>query len=206
MSGSFPTSPGFTATNFKINNPSQVSETFNGKVRRVGLGVSYYSFTVKFPPMTRAQAGPVVGFLAAQYGMMESFQILLPIESYPVANYSFNAPYIPTVETAIVSGAKQVNLKGIVGGATVLKAGDFFKFNNHTKVYMCTSDCVANDQGKATLYFAGSVMKDVAGDVQLTVKAVPFTVMLSAPVQEYEIGVDRQLAMTLDMREDIKPL
>lgn len=206
MSGSFPTSPGFVATNFKINNPAQTSETFNGKIRRVGLGVSFYSFTVKFPPMPRADAGPVIGFLANQYGMMENFTILLPVESYPVANYSFGSPYIPTVDTAIVSGAKQVTLKGMVGGATVLKAGDYFKFNNHTKVYMCTTDCVANDQGKATLYFAGSVMKDVASNVQLTVKAVPFTVMLASDVQEYESGLGRMINLQLDMREDIQPL
>lgn len=206
MSGTFPTSPSYTATNFKINNPAQTSETFNGKIRRVGLGVSYYSFTIKFPPMPRTQAGPIIGFLGAQYGVMENFQILLPQESYPQANYSFGAPYIPTITANAAVGAKQVSIGGCVGLATILKAGDYFKFSNHTKVYMCTTDCVANELGAATLYFSGSLMVAVTNIVTLTVKAVPFTVMLASDVQEYEVGVERMYNLQLDLREDIKPL
>lgn len=206
MSGNFPSNPGFTTTNFKINNPSQTNETFNGKIRRVGLGISYYSFDVKYAPLTRPEAGPIIGFLGQQYGMMENFQILLPIESYPVANYSYGSPYIPTVAASITAGAKSVTLKGCYGLATILKSGDYFKFDNHSKVYMCSTDCVANAQGNATLYFSGSVLRDVGVNGTLTVKAVPFTVMLTSDVQEYEFGLGRLVSIEVGMREDIMPL
>ncbi len=52
MSGTFPSSPGFQAVNFKINTPTLTSETLSGKKRRVGMGHSYYTFTVKFPNQT----------------------------------------------------------------------------------------------------------------------------------------------------------
>lgn len=205
MSGSFP-STSFTTTNFRINSPVQFSETFNGKIRRVGLGISYYSFTIKFPPLTRAEAGPILGFLGQQYGMMENFTVLLPNESYPIANYSYTSPYVPTVAATIAKGAKSVTLKGCFPNATVLKAGDYFKFNTHTKVYMCATDCVANGSGNATLYFSGSALQEVGVNVTLTVKAVPFTVMLTGQVQEYETGLGRMVSIEVDVREDIQPL
>jgi hypothetical protein len=205
MSGTFP-STAFTATNFRINSPAQSNETFNGKVRRVGLGISYYTFTVKFPPLTRVDAGPIIGFLGQQYGIMENFQILLPNESYPVANYSYTSPYVPTVAATIDKGAKSVTLKGCYPDATILRSGDYFKFNTHSKVYMCATTCVANGSGNATLYFSGSAIRDVSVDVGLTVNAVPFTVMLSNEMQEYETGLGRMVNIEFDVREDIQPL
>jgi hypothetical protein len=128
MSGtltSMPGFPGFTATNFRINNPTQVSETFGGKLRRVGLGTSFYTFTAKFPPMTKLQAGPIIGFISSQYGMLDSFQMYLPDQSYPLANYQGNTPVVNGNYNA---GVKQVTFTTNLGNTLVLRAGDFFKF------------------------------------------------------------------------------
>jgi hypothetical protein len=206
MSGTFPTSPSFVATNFRINNTVQKTETFGGKIRRVGLGTSFYTFTVKFPPMTRAQAGPIVGFIGQQYGMMESFQILLPNESYPVANYSYNSPYIPKPSATFAAGVKNITITGCFPLTAVLNAGDYFKFSNHSKVYMCSTNCTSDVSGNATLYFSGSLMKEVGTAVTLTVKAVPFTVLMSSEAQEYESGLGRMVNMSLDLREEVNPL
>jgi len=116
--------PGFTTTNFKINNPVQTSTTFGGKVRRVGLGTNFYSFTVKFPPMPRNNAQPMIGFLASQYGMLDSFQVLLPAESYPRAAYAGTQP---TVGASYAAGTKQIQIVASANSA-VLKQGDYFKF------------------------------------------------------------------------------
>lgn len=128
MSGTFPTSPGFTATNFRINTPNQFTETFGGKIRRTGLGTSYYSFTCKFPPMTRSQAGPVIGFVAAQSGMLDSFQIFLPDQSYPTAGYTGTV----TVVGTYAAGVKQVTVSSSPFNQTILRAGDYFKFTGPT--------------------------------------------------------------------------
>ena len=77
MSGTFPTSPSFETVNFKINTPTLTSETLSGKIRRVGMGVSYYTFTAKFPNVTAYNFGPILGFVAAQYGPLDSFQLVI---------------------------------------------------------------------------------------------------------------------------------
>jgi hypothetical protein len=124
MSGTLPTSPGFTATNFKINTPNQFTETFGGKIRRSGIGTSYYSFTCKYPPMTRSQAGPIIGFVAAQSGMLDSFQVFLPDQSYPTAGYTGTV----TVVGTYAAGVKQVTVSAQTGSSLILRAGDYFKF------------------------------------------------------------------------------
>jgi hypothetical protein len=127
MSGTFPLTPGLTATDFRINTPVQYSETFGGKIRRVGIGTSYYTFTTKFPPMTRAQAGQVIGFVAAQSGMLDSFQIFLPDQSYPTAGHTGTV----TVVGNYAAGVKQVNITAL-GNVRILNAGDYFKFTGPT--------------------------------------------------------------------------
>jgi len=198
MAGTFPQQPGFTTTNFKIINPAQTSSTFGGKMRRAGMGTSFYTFTLQFPPMTRQQAGPIIGFLSAQYGQLESFQVLLPEESYPRANYTGATP---RVGLQALPGVKQVTVSNVSPNQTILRSGDFFKFQSHSKVYMAIADCTANAGGVATLNFAGSLVRGVAVNESIIVTAVPFTVMLSNDVQEYEIGVDRTYMLELDMRE-----
>lgn len=230
--------PGFTTTNFKIVNPVQTSTTFGGKMRRVGLGTNYYTFTMQFPPMTRTRANPLIGFLASQYGMLDSFQVLLPNESYPSAAYTGTTP---TVNQSYAAGLRQI---GIVAtpNRTVLRQGDFFKFTAnawitgfiynvgayvsylgqdyychtahtsgasfdstkwqlHSKVYMAIADCVSNAGGNATLDFAGGLMLPLSSDAKLNVTAVPFTVMMTNSIQEYEVGLDRMYSMEIDVRE-----
>jgi hypothetical protein len=198
MAGTFPSQPGFAATNFKIVNPTQTSQTFGGKLRRTGLGVSYYTFTASFPAMTRTQAGPIIGFLASQYGQLDSFQILLPQESYPRANYTATTP---RVGISVAAGVKQVVATGIAANQTILRAGDFFKFQNHSKVYMAIADCTADAGGQAALNFAGSLVRGVPANTNIVVTAVPFTVVLNNQIQEYEVGVDRTYMLEVDMRE-----
>ena len=199
MSGTFPTSPSFETVNFKINTPTLTSETLSGKIRRVGMGVSYYTFTAKFPNVTAYNFGPILGFVAAQYGPLDSFQIVLPEISY---SKSLNPPSttISVANTAI--GSNTVTLSNCGNTKTVLNAGDFFKFSNHSKVYMCTSDCTSNSGGVATLYFSGSLVSALTGGTTtLVTTAVPFTVILANELQEYSVGTGGISTASLDMRE-----
>jgi len=198
MSGTFPTSPSFTTTNFKINSPVQTSQTFGGRIRRVGMGTSYYTFTVKFPPMTRAQAQPIIGFMAAQFGQLDSFSIYLPVESYPSAAYSGSTP---RAQAALATGVRTAQISNITANAKILNAGDYFKFANHDKVYMAVENCTANGSGVATLNFSGGLVNAVPINTNLNVTDVPFKVILNNEVQEYEIGLGKMYAMELDMRE-----
>jgi hypothetical protein len=197
--GQYPTNPSFEAVNFKINTPTIVSETLSGKARRVGMGVSYYTFTVKHPNMTPVDAGQITGFVSQCFGPQLSFTIVLPEISY---TKSTNAPTTTvTVATNAAIGVKQVSVSGAGNAKTVLKAGDFFKFSNHSKVYMCVSDCVSNSGGAATLFFSGSLVAAVTTSTTLTLTAVPFTMILADDLQEFDVGVGGITTMSLDMRE-----
>ena len=206
----YPTSSEFEAVNFKINTPTILSETFGGKIRRVGAGVSYYTFTVRHPVMTPFDAGPYQGFVSQTFGPQLSFTITLPKISYTkiVGTQATTA----STSASYAAGVKQVNIACGAGnaGRKILRVGDFFKFNNHDKVYQCAAPhndagvnqhCVADGSGNAILYFSGSLVTAVPSSTALTLTAVPFTVILSEDVQEFDVGLGGITSMSLDMRE-----
>jgi hypothetical protein len=203
----FPSSPSFQAVNFKLNTPSQVTETNSGKVRRTGYGVSYYSFDVNYPQLTALEAGTVTGFVAQTYGPQFSFEIILPELSYSKSTTPPSTiPAVAAADTGIGAtnqiGAKVVKLTNCGANKRVLAAGDFFKFSNHNKVYMCVSPCDSNGSGAATLYFSGSLVSAITEtSTTLTITAVPFTVILAEGLQEWDVGIGGMTSMKLSMRE-----
>lgn len=195
MSGTYPASPSFNAINFKINTPTLVTQTNSGKSRRVGMGHSYYSFTVKYNNITRYDYGPIAGFIAEQYGPLESFQIVLPELSYSKVGNQTSTTV--TTSAAFAAGVDNVTVTGVASGKNLLRAGDFFKFSNHSKVYMCTTTWTSGNP----LYFSGSLVKDVPSGTSLVINAVPFTVLLENNVQQFDTGVGGITQLQLDMRE-----
>jgi len=196
MSGTFPTSPGFQSVNFNVNVPTLVTETLSGKRQRVGMGHQFYSFTVKYPQVTQYQMGPVIGFLGGQYGPLESFEIVLPEVSYSKNPNLYTGGSV-TLDSAASIGDNSLAVSGVPGGNSWLFAGDFFKFDNHSKVYMCTTDFVVGEP----LLFSGSLVADVPAGTAITATQVPFTVMLDNEVQQYSVGLGGITTMSIDMRE-----
>jgi hypothetical protein len=197
--GGFPTTPSFQTVNLKLNTPTQSTETFSGKTRRVGFGVSYYTFTVRYPDLTPRQAGIVQGFVARAFGPQLSFDVILPRISY--SKFADQTTSLPYTVGATARGAKQVNLTNCGSNKNVLAAGDVFKFAGQDKVYMCVADCVSNSSGNATLFFSGSLIESVPSNIPLTITAVPFTVILESDQQEWDVGVGGMTSMELPMRE-----
>jgi len=195
MSGTYPYTPTFNAVNFKINTPVIKTTTISGKTRRVAMGHSFYTFTAKYNNVPKYEMGPVIGFVAQQYGSLEAFQIVLPEISYSkVPNQTATTV---TTSGAVLAGVNSVNVTGVTTGKGLLRAGDYFKFANHSKVYMCTVTWVAGQP----LYFSGSLVADVPSGTALTITAVPFTVILDGEVQQYDTGIGGIVQMSLDMRE-----
>ena len=195
----YPASPSFESVNFTTNTPTQITNTMTGKLRRVGLGVSFYSWEIKYPNLTRLEAGTVKGYLAQALGPQFSFEIVLPKLSYSAL--TSQTASVPRNSTAAVIGATSVPLTNCGANATVLAAGDYFKFANHTKVYQCVSPCTANGSGVATLYFSGPLVSAVPLNTNLTITAVPFTVVVANEVQEYSAGSGGITTLSVAMRE-----
>jgi hypothetical protein len=73
-------------------------------------------------------------------GALNSFTIDLP---EPFRDSSGNqATNITSVSGA--AGAVSITATGVASNTTILKAGDFIHFSNHSKVYMVTSDAVSS--------------------------------------------------------------
>lgn len=197
--GQFPQTPSFQAINFKINTPTIVSETTSGKMRRVTQGHSFYTFEVKYPSVTASQLGEVTGFCATAMGPMFSFEIVLPELSVSKASNT-SANNVATSATVAV-GQKYANLTGLPNNTTVLKAGDFFRFNTHSKMYMVTQDCTSSGSGTANLQFSGHTVSSVPSGTRIWTNGVPFTVILDSPEQAFDVSYGGISTLSLTMRE-----
>ena len=208
MSGTWPSSPKFNAINFQINTPTLVTNTLSGLTRRVGMGISFYSFTVKYNNISRYDMGPIIGFIAQQYGPLEKFQIVLPEISYTKVGNQTTTTVSTTTgtstwtdgtgsHTGYLAGADNVQVNGVAGGKNLLRAGDFFKFANHDKVYMCTTTWTTGNP----LYFSGSLVKNVPNGTALVIDQVPFTVILNSTLQQLDVGIGGITQIQLDMKE-----
>jgi hypothetical protein len=194
----YPINPSFTSVNFRINTPTQISETFSGKFRRVGQGVSYYTWEVQYTNLLPIDAGTVKGYLAQALGPQFSFPILLPYTSYSKAPNQTTQAVL--TQGSMARGATRVNITG-QASRNILAAGDFFKFGNHGKVYMCVSPCVTNSSGQATLFFSGPSLQPVPSSTVVVITAVPFTAVLAEEIQEWEVGFGGITQMNIAMRE-----
>ena len=179
MSGALP-NVRFTAINIKNNQKTLFSETDSGKTFRRQVQGQRFSFTVQYPPMTRAEFAPIMAFIMKQWSRKEDFTITMP--SY------FNAQGNET-GTLLVNGAHSVAdttiaIDGFAGdGAGRLKAGDFIKFA-HEKVYMVVADATSSSNA-STVTIEPPLRTALTNNSSVTYDSVPFTVQLTSDVQEF---------------------
>lgn len=193
MSGTYPSSPGFTAVGFKIKTYSLKSESISGRIQVRNIGSSKFEFSASYPPMTASEFNPVLAFVTAQEGMKETFQITLPQISYKTGNASGvirannNGQNIP-------AGTGIIAVDGVSG---TLKAGDMVKFAGHSKVYMIKSDLT----GDGNLEIMPPLVSPIGDNSNVTYDAVPFTVRLSNSVQEFSVDVSGHRSYEVDFIE-----
>ena len=179
MSGALP-NVRFTAINIKNNQKTLFSETDSGKTFRRQVQGQRSSFTVQYPPMTRAEFAPIMAFIMKQRSRKEDFTVTMP--SY------FNAQGNET-GTLLVNGAHSVAdttiaIDGFAGdGAGRLKAGDFIKFA-HEKVYMVVADATSSSNA-STVTIEPPLRTALTNNSSVTYDSVPFTVQLTSDVQEF---------------------
>ena len=214
MAGDFNSSTGrtFEAVDFQIVSPTLTTESFSGKVRRIGQGHQYYTFGLKMPPLTPYQFGPVIAFITKQYGQVDSFTVSLPEISF---NTGQNAASIGTpvvggyylqagnlITSAPPLGYKNVQIKGMTPNRLqVLRAGDFFRFAGHTKVYMATDDLNSDGGGVGILNFSGGLVASPPVNQGIFTNDVKFTVILDSDIQEYSLGYGGMTQYSFNCRE-----
>jgi hypothetical protein len=182
MSGALPKTD-FTAINIKSNQKTLFSETDSGKTFRRQVQGQRFSFTLSYPPLTRADFAPVMAFIMKQRNRKENFTVTFP--SYLDALGSETG-------TLTVNGSHSVadTTIAIQGFATNssgrLKAGDFIKFA-HDKVYMIVED-VTSSSGGATVTIEPPLREALTDNSSVTYDSVPFNVHLRSDIQEFASG------------------
>lgn len=192
MSGTYPTSPVFTSANFRSEFFNLSSQTISGRTQVRNIGGQRFTFSAAYPPMTRAEFAPVMGFIMAQRGMAETFTIVLP----EVSSSSGSVSGTISAAAAGSIGDTSIAVDGFTG---TLKAGDVFKFANHAKVYMATAD----RSGSGALSFQPALVAAVPDNNAITHDNVPFTVRINNDVQEYSISTDLTYTYEVDFIEAI---
>ena len=138
MSGALP-NVRFNAINLKSNQNTLFSQTDSGKSFRRQIDAQRFSFTVQYPPMTRAEFAPIMAFIMKQRSRKEAFTVTFP--SYMNAQGNETGTLLVNGVHAVADTT--IAIDGFAGdGAGRLKAGDLIKFA-HDKVYMVVEDATS---------------------------------------------------------------
>ena len=194
MSGTLPTSPEFKSVGFTSEQKTITSTTDSGKMFSTQIDGQRFSFTTSYPTMTRATFSPVLAFIMKQRSQQNTFQVSLP----DIKDAKGNVSGTVLVDGAHTAGDTTITVDAMTG---TLKAGDFVKFANHTKVYMVVADVTADGSNDATLTIEPPLRSNLANNEAVTYDGVQFTVRLSNDVQQFKTSVTDQYTFELDFIE-----
>ena len=199
MSGTFPSTQGLRGLNFNNNQPNLLAVAMSGRRQAKSQGAQFFSFTVQTPPMNVAEHKDLMGFLAAQRGSFDTFEIVLPNLSTPAGSVAGN---VLDVVGAHDAGDKTIAVDGGVASQTdYLKRGDLVRFSTDPKVYMLTADADTNGSGATTLNIEPGLITALADNDTVETNDVKFTVFITSPTAEYSTGVSDYTTVEFEARE-----
>jgi hypothetical protein len=219
---------GFRSINFKQKTQTVITKTISGRSIRTQQATTLWEGTLEFPTLTHQQFRQVQGFVALAQGSFNEFDIILPnISSRTGGGQLFNLAVkddLPAGTTTI--SAYQVRdsagqpIKGDgdsagyteADGFTILNMGDIIRFDNHNKVYMCTTDITPDTSGDfdipiqpaLTTAVTGMTGKDNTdyGDItEITYDDVPFRMIFKGDSADYRYNLDGTVNFRIDIEE-----
>lgn len=205
MAGTFTVSAGYQTVDFQSITNTRVTTSVSGVTQRIQTGGQFFSFKLKSPNLTRAQAMADYSFFMKQLGQAESFVVTPPVISssrgtasgtITVQNVTSTSPLL-----SLAAGSKTIPVSG--GTGTLLK-GDLVKFSNHNKVYMVTEDCNLDGSTYDQLNISPGLTTALTGGGQtVTYDNVPFTVFLDTDVLKYITQADGTFKYEVVLNEEI---
>ena len=192
MSGTYPTDPSFKAVNFASNFYNVHSEAISGRKQSRHLGGHRFEFSAKYNKLTSAEFLPIFAFVASQKNSVDTFTITLPV----LSAVSGDASGTVLVNGAHSIGDSTIALDGLTG---TLKAGNFVKFANHSKVYMITADLT----GAGTLSIQPPIMEALVDNEAITFDDVPFTAKIEGDIQKFSFPQYDTYSYEIDMVEAV---
>jgi len=176
MAGAFPiSSSNFDTLGIKSIQKTLISESASGKKLVRQIDGQKFGFTANIIIAKRSDVyGELMAFIMKQRSSKENFTIIPP-EIEDARGTASGTPH-----GTASAGATSITLGGT--GTGTLKAGDFIKFTNHTKVYMVVEDQSDISTGTLTIE---PPLRTAVSSTDITYDNVPFTVYLINDLQEF---------------------
>ena len=184
MSGAFPiSSASFETMGIKSIQNTIISKSLSGKKLSRQIDNQRFGFTASIIVGKRSDIyGELMAFIVKQRSSKENFTIIPP----EVEDARGNETGTLAVNGSHTAGDTTIAIDGFAGdGAGRLKAGDFIKFNGHTKVYMVVSDVTADGSNEATLTIEPPLRSAISDNASVTYDGVEFTVRLTNDLQQF---------------------
>ena len=198
MAGTFPSSPAASDIQVQSIEPTLVSTTISLKRQVRSRGGQRWMLNVSFPPMTWAEFAPIYAFSVKQKGQYETFTYVPPT----ISTTRGSSGETPVVNGAISAGAVTASVDGLTASTSnILRAGDFIKFSDHTKIYMVTDDMSSDGSGEATLNFHPSATEAISNNATITIASVPFTVSFQDDVREFGTNITNLYSYEINLIE-----
>ena len=190
MSGAFPISSSkFSTMGIKSMQTTIISKSDSGKRLARQIDGQRWGFTASIITSTRSSVyGELMAFIVKQRSGKETFTIIPP----EIEDARGNETGTILVNGVHAVGDTTIALDGFAGdGAGRFLAGDFIKFNSHSKIYMIVSD-VTSSSNAATVTIEPPLITALANNGAVTYDNVPFTVYLTSDLQEFgTVGADK---------------
>lgn len=197
--GNFPTSTGFRSINFQQNTITKQTKTQSGRSIRSTNATTLWSGSLTFPTMTQEEFRPVLAFVALAQGSLNEFDVILPDVSVSLSSGS--AVSSKSVNGDHTAGDTTIDISTTLTSQNLLKAGDVVRFENHTKVYMVTSDINTDGSGNATLNIQPALVENLTNGEDITLTNVPFRMIITNDIQEYSHRTDGLIDYEIDIEE-----
>jgi hypothetical protein len=196
----FPTDIRIAQLTKSLITPTQILKSISGQEERSQIAASYYQLETTFNNLTSAERKKLLAFIASVGVALDSFEIVLP-DTISDTETSFSGTI--TINDEVGTVANSVDVTANTTNATVLQAGDYFKFPNHSKVYMVTQDVDVDGSGVGTLNYFPYTRTTVSNGSSLTFNDVPMTVRLANPNVVSNIQVNEFSTFTILLNEVI---
>ena len=183
MSGAFPiSSSSFETMGIRSIQNTIISKSLSGKKLSRSIDNQRFGFTASIIVGKRSDVyGELMAFIVKQRSAKENFTIIPP----EVEDARGDETGTLAVNGSHTAGDTTIAMDGFASdSAGRLKAGDFIKFNGHTKVYMVVAD-VTSSSGAATVTIEPPLTTALSDDEAVAYDNIPFTVHLTNDVQEF---------------------
>jgi hypothetical protein len=181
---------------------TRINTSLSGRESRSQQSTQYWEMTANTIVMDASERRSLLAHIATSRGQLNSFEY-----TPPFANNDSTYSSTITVNTAAAAGSTGISVKSSVNpsGQVPIKAGEFLKFSNHSKVYMATADLTLTLSGGfyvGTLAVYPGITTALTTSHTVTYTTVPFTFRLASdPGLQFDIT--ELSVVTLDFKEDI---